>query len=192
MLQILSEGTSLILRTQERQVAGSIELPGCGVWLSPDTVAWIAKLCAIPPGLSADAAEVAQIEARLEEALAERIIVKLCRNHTRGYGFCYEITPHEGETWYSSWDARLPAAQAALAYVETLETEAAKAKLPDVGSMAYPQMHTELYGLGWRQVMGIEGYAHHEHDDIWAHRGEDRDVFMRRALTHARKLDAPS
>ena len=68
--------------------------------------------------------------------------------------------------------------------------------IPDLTpeEMDYPCMHSELYRMGWRQLYGIEGYAHRQHGCIWNEEWRNgdygvRDAFMRRALRRARELD---
>ena len=158
-----------------------------------EEVAELRALLSIP-GLTPEEVQVALAERELEQALDDDIIIKAERHHwkyTENHAYVLHILGLPNTQCGAP--TRLVAARAAVARTRELRAEA-EAKLPEPEEMDYSGMHTELHCMGWRQLYGIEGYAHRQHGCIWNEEWRNgeygvRDEFMRRALREARRLD---
>ena len=151
------------------------------------------ELLSIPAGLSAEEAEVAQIERRLEEARVADVCDGVSYHpphksgNMRGYDYCVwqgGISTHHCKA------TRLAAAQAALAHVEKLEAEAAAKKRPEPEAMATGDVRDELRGRGWRFGFNEDHWFWQNASGfcVYIQDEETRCSFERRALRRAREL----
>lgn len=119
------------------------------------------------PDVTPEELRVVMAERKLKEALKEGIVGGWHGSRVGG-GYRYWLyNRNEAIIWTSGAITchRSTGAEAAAAEVDRLRAEQAKRPEPDL--MDYPQMHTELYNMGWRQLHAIEGYAHRKHGCIW-------------------------
>lgn len=169
---------------------------------SPAAQDELRKALAIP-GLSDETVDVAQIEAKLEQAVADLICDRTVRTDSYGNA-CYEIAFQDGSRWTGQWLKHLAAARAALARVEELraEAEAAKKRMPDVDGMSADECIMELRDTWdyhtwdgvpawWFGKCRDASFCGHSREHVTMREaGEDWTAFHRRALTRARELDA--
>jgi hypothetical protein len=177
-----------------------VRLPGLSV--TEGAAAKLRHLLGVPsapPGLTEEQAEVARLEAELEQAWKDWSITSYQGLWTKQMGWHYHVwwpTPLNKETggyWSSGGDTRLEAVRKAAAYVRTLKPPVPA--LPPVEEMTGEAMHTEMVRRSWAWYSGSGSCG------VWVRNGVALErtaqecaqsilVFLRRALTESRALDA--
>lgn len=122
---------------------------------SADDVATLRALLSVPPptpGLTTEEAEVARIEAELEQARTDELISghnRFAPNKGVFDSWCYVLMLKKQPSVEGKGSTLLEAARAALAHVRKLRAEADAKKLPEPEDMTAEDKLMELVGRGY-------------------------------------------
>lgn len=196
MIGIGCDGKNFYRYSAGGAYTGDVVLPGGEFILGACAAKKLRELLAIPaptPGLTAEQAEVARIEAELEQARTDELISghnRFAPNKGVFDSWCYVLMFKKHPSVGVQGSTRLEAARAALARVRELRAEADANKLPEPEEMSRCKLMEELAERGaCAKAIDSKWWTVHLSDGTDTRLCTDNDQGLRAALRRARELD---